>query len=245
MPRRHFIPLMLRGTPRQNHLHAAITAWFDTGATVSHDSNHKPYTISPPTVIDGLPGVIVTTFSDDADAVLEQVAARRPALFLGKQGKVLVGAPRVLLERSWRQITVTVPPAARAWRVDFLSPTQFRSGERINLLPNSQHVLNAALMACGRSVPDALPDKADRPLHRLLVTDIDLTTDSYAFGDITYVGFVGDVIYRAPTRQVAEAVAPLPFVGVGSYRVRGLGCVDVSPIQQSSRQSNTHGRRSA
>ncbi len=248
MPRRHFVPLLFREAPRQNHLHAAITRWFDWGAATTHDSHAKPYTISPPTVVDDLAGVLITTFSDDADAVLEQVATKRPSLVLGRQGEVLVGVPRVLLERSWEQIAAATPPATGTWRVDFHTPTQFRTGKHFGLLPTPQLVLGAALNECGHYAPDALPSKSDRPLHQLLVADVDLATERYSFGDITYVGFVGHATYRAPSREVATAVAPLfaalPFVGAGSYRVRGLGCVDVAPLQ-IARPNHVLVRRSA
>ncbi|HMR47878.1 MAG TPA: CRISPR system precrRNA processing endoribonuclease RAMP protein Cas6 [Arachnia sp.] len=229
--------------PLPHHLHAAITGWFDhsehnrTG--IDHNDGNKPYTISPVTEEDGTPGVLVTTLDDRAGEVMEWISRDRPALRLGRQGEVLVGAPQVVAERSWAQLAEARPPRSGAWDVVFQTPTLFRTGRTANLLPLPGLVLRAAVEALEAHVPGAVPDRSLKVFHHLVLEHIDLTTESYPFRTLTYQGFVGRIRYAADDRRVAEAVAPLfetlPFVGVGSYRTRGLGVVDVAPVQEVER----------
>ena len=147
MPRRYWIPLRLREWPLQQHVHAAVTAWFDDGApygtsrkphgpaVASHDEKQKAYTISCPTMRDGIPGIEVSTLSDGADSVMEWVASELPVLRLGRQREVLVGRPQVLMDRPWSRIAQEPALLGSGWHVEFLTPTMFRTGEAVDLLP--------------------------------------------------------------------------------------------------------------
>lgn len=261
MPRRYWVPLRLQEWPLQQHVHAALTSWFDGSrdgdrgrqGVSAHDDQSKPYTISCPTVRDGMPGVEVSTLTDAADDVMRWVASERPVLRLGRQPEVLVGQPRVLMEQSWSQIAQAAAPWGLGWRVEFLTPTMFRTGDAIDLLPTPARVLGAAVTECGRRIPEAVPDESFGLFRQLRVSDMRLETSDLDFGKVAYSGLVGHMILRCADAVVAAALAPLfaamPFVGAGSYRVRGLGCVDVTGLaddgkhRYARRQREQHGRR--
>ncbi len=246
MPRRYWIPLRLREWPLQHHVHAALTAWFDgdrapgapgaheVPAVAGHGDRLKPYTISCPTVRDGVPGVEISTLAESADDVIRRVASERPVLRLGRQPDVLVGAPVVALERTWDQISRAEAPSGGGWRIEFLTPTMFRTGDVIDLLPTPARVLGAAVAECRRAIPGAVPDESLGLFRQLRTSELRLETSDLAFGPMTYTGLVGHLTYRCDDAQVAQALAPLfaalPFTGVGSYRVRGLGCVEVTGL---------------
>lgn len=250
MPRRYWIPLRLREWPLQQHVHAAVTAWFDDGApygtsrkphgpaVASHDEKQKAYTISCPTMRDGIPGIEVSTLSDGADSVMEWVASELPVLRLGRQREVLVGRPQVLMDRPWSRIAQEPAPLGSGWHVEFLTPTMFRTGEAVDLLPTPARVLGAAIAECGRNIPDSVPDESLGLFRHLRVSDLQLETSDLAFGRVTYPGLVGHIVFRCSDSVAAGRLAPLfaalPFTGVGSYRVRGLGCVEVVPLSDTS-----------
>lgn len=242
MPRRYWVPLLLEEPPLAHHLHAALTGWFDDSrynpTGIDHNDGNKPYTISPVTESDGVPGVLITTLDERADRVMEWISRNRPAPRLGRQGEVLVGAPEVVAERSWGQIARATAPRSGTWELLFHTPTFFRAGQDVNLLPLPGLVLKGAMDVMKEHVPQAIPDRSLRAFQQLNLVHIDLTTERYPFRSHTYTGFVGRIRYACGNRQVADLVAPLfealPFVGVGSYRARGLGVVDVAPARESS-----------
>lgn len=241
MLRRYWVPLMLSELPEAHQLHAALTGWFDDSPEnptgIGHNDGDKPYTISAITAIDGVPGVLISTFDGRADEVMEWISHDRPALWLGRED-VLVGAPEMIAQQSWSQIAAARPPRSGAWDVEFQTPTLFRSGDQIddqiNLLPLPGLVLKGVVSELGRHAPEAVPDRSLRVFRNLNIVAIDVTTAQYPFRTHVYPGFVGRIRYASADRRTAAAVAPLfaalPFVGVGAYRARGLGVVEVEPV---------------
>lgn len=239
MPSRFWVPLHVAAMPEQHHIHAAFSGWFDRDgdepAVVSHDSVMKPYTLSPPSVQHHSVGVEVTTLTDEAEARLWTMAAATSSIRLGSE-RIRVGHPQRTLAATWEGLRAAAP--AREWTVEFLTPTSFRSGKHPHLLPTAGLILRSAQLAWNR-YSSGPPIPLDRTLlDAVMPVDLELTTGTIQIGAQTQRGCLGWVTYRCVDRDVSAHVAPLfgllPYSGVGSHRIKGLGQVVVSPSQPAA-----------
>lgn len=244
MPARFWVPLGVSRMPEQHHVHAALSGWFDRDgdepAVVTHDSLIKPYTLSPPSVQNDSVGIEITTLTDDAESRLHAMVAATRSIRLGAD-RVPVGRPRRVQQVSWESLHSA--STALEWTVEFLTPTSFRTGKHPHVIPTAGLVLRSAQLAWNKFSP-AAPISLSRPiLDAVFPVDLDLGTDRINLGSRTQRGCLGWVTYRCPDRDAAATVAPLfgllPFTGVGSNRVKGLGQVAVAtpPSEGRSREA--------
>lgn len=239
MPSRFWVPLHVTAMPEQHHIHAAFSGWFDRDgdepAVVSHDSVMKPYTLSPPSVQEHSVGVEVSTLTDEAETRLWTMASTTSSIRLGME-RIRIGRPQRTLGTTWEGLRSAMP--AREWTVEFLTPTSFRSGKNPHLLPTAGLILRSAQLAWNRYSPGP-PIPLDRSvLDAVMPVDLELTTSAIKLGARTQRGCLGWVTYRCSDQGVAARVAPLfgllPYSGVGSHRIKGLGQVMVSASEPTA-----------
>lgn len=228
MPARHWVPLGTKPPVSQQHLHAALSAWFDDEDC--HHANVKPYTISPLTLRDDSFGVEITTLNKTTSNRIADHAKTR--IRLGRQ-QVQVEAIKTLESASWAEMADRSDPP-RLWQIQFLTPTLFRTQGRPHPWPQPQLLIRAAV-----EIWDAF---ADRPVHRfehgelnpLTVEHLELRSETVLLGSVQVMGVVGQITVSVPARLAAE-VAPLfrlaNFSGVGSYRTQGLGLAVFTPLR--------------
>ncbi len=228
-----FVPLDVRLPVRPEHLHAALSRWFDVGTDDLPDRHRdltKPYTISPPTDHDGRLGVMVSTLTDEAAWRLRTATASHRAVRLGRQ-QVRVGRPVRVESTSWAALSRLRPRFS--WVVEFLTPTTFRSGQRASPFPAPAAMLRGPSV-CWDAFSGLPPRLGDRHHVRdLWVSDVDLQTVRLELRGISWPAALGHVEVRADDPAAAAAVTPLfalaPYCGVGSFRGKGFGVVRVRP----------------
>lgn len=229
MPEIWFLPLDVPMPTKAEHLHAALSAWFDTetpDAPDRHHDNTKPYTISPPTQHRGRWGVEVSTVTPEASWRLTSAATAGKPIRLGHR-QVRVGHPEVLVRASWWDLTTR--KTIGRWVVDFMSPTTFRSGQRASPLPTPPVMLRGPIesWAAYSGLPPLLDDT--RRLRELWVSRVDLETVSMSLRKISWPAVLGRIEVRSDDPSLSSMVEPLfalaPFCGVGSFRGKGFGVV--------------------
>lgn len=266
MPARWFVPV--RGLDphrtRLEHVHAAFSAWFDR-SDAEHGAGEKPYSISPLTERDGQVGVIIGTLTDyaaesvcaagtlgdggvNAGMDAGRAAEGRPMIRLGNQWRP-VGRPRRLEEASWWDLAQ--PRDVRSWRLDFLTPATFRSGDRSSPLPSVATITGGLERAWTTwcedpRVRDITRDLASNPRGQsaLWVSDLDLSstlteiTVGRSRRPIQLSGVTGSMTLRVDDVAGAAWASPLlrlaPFCGVGSMRAKGFGVVEVRTATRTS-----------
>lgn len=235
MPNRYWIPLDTRQVPKATHLHAVVCDWFDRPADgydgVDHSAGDKPYRISAPASRRGELGVEVSTLTDAVNDRLRQVAVPSRTIRLGSEQEVQVGRGVKLSSNSWAELAQSTAVRGATWRVHFMTPTMFRTGQQSHLLPTPSLLLGGAARTWNLRSGQAdieLPRDLDRHIH---VTDLSLESAPIEVGGARLNGLIGYADFRCVSDGPAEAAATLfsflPYVGVGSHKSRGLGCVDV------------------
>jgi CRISPR-associated endoribonuclease Cas6 len=251
MPAKWFVPI--RGIDpdrtRLEHLHAAFSGWFDR-SEAEHEAGDKPYSISPLTERHGQIGVVIGTMTEYAArrvcaAGLDEAealdGAEAPNIRLGNQWRS-VGRPVRLKEASWRDLARD--GGDRQWRLDFLTPVTFRSGDRSSPLPSVATVVDGLARAWRTWCEDPLV--RDLPVdprgqRALWVSDLDLRSSVTELkvggvrgrGRVVHLsGAMGSMTLRVEDEVGAAWAGPLlrlaPFCGVGSMRAKGFGVVEVS-----------------
>ncbi|MDO5287709.1 MAG: CRISPR system precrRNA processing endoribonuclease RAMP protein Cas6 [Actinomycetia bacterium] len=230
MPESWFVPLRLVPPVKPDHLHAALSRWFDVGTEDLPDRHHdtvKPYTVSPLTERDGW-GVEVSTLTAEASWRLAVATRRGPEIRLGRQ-VAAVGRPVRLARASWSELA-EVPPR-RSWEVEFLTPTTFRTGQRASPFPDLRVVLRGP-QVCWDAYSQRPPRLHPPDFRALWVADVELQTVQVPVRATTVPAALGRLEIRCDDPAVARAVAPLlalaPYCGVGSFRGKGFGVVRVS-----------------
>lgn len=278
MPARWFVPV--RGLDphrtRLEHVHAAFSAWFDR-SDAEHGAGEKPYSISPLTERDGQVGVIIGTLTDYAaesvcaagilgDAGMSagmdapRAAEERPMIRLGNQWRP-VGRPRRLEEVSWWDLAQ--PRDVRSWRLEFLTPATFRSGDRSSPLPSVATITGGLERAWTTWCEDPRVRDLTRDLtsnissnlasnprgqSALWVSDLDLSstlteiTVGRSRRPIQLSGVTGSMTLRVDDTAGAAWAGPLlrlaPFCGVGSMRAKGFGVVEVRAGRRVGQQQS-------
>lgn len=239
MPALVFIPLPgIASTVAPEHLHGAMCEWLDTAGDWGHKSVSKPYSVSPVTIVGGMLGVQVGTLTDVASRALLAGADGRSTIRLGRK-PTRVGLPVTLHAKPWKALATTY---SRRWRVEFLSPTTFRTGDRTSPFPSPERVLRAVRQTWDEFSPIDLEAVVGAEHDDIWVSDLDIESTSVTLrigqrgGDgrreLRAVNAVmGTVTYRCDTAAVAAKIAPLfalaPYCGVGSFRGKGMGVVNV------------------
>lgn len=231
MPAIYWLPLPgLRGPAAVEHVHAAFSGWFDAAST--HHDNVKPYRLTPASQRAGVWGVEVSVLSEDAYLALAAHLEAGDPVRLGSV-RTPVGEPTVLRGASWSELEAW--PGESAWRVEFLTPFAFRTGDRTSPFPLPAVVVRAATEAwaafSGRP-PVRLepPDQA-----HVWVSSVELTTTRFQIGRHRFPGALGHVVYRCDEPSVSPVLSTLlrlgVYCGMGSFRGKGMGVVDVEEVQ--------------
>lgn len=249
MPARYWVPLIgLQEPVAVEHLHAALSGWFDdvpdlflpgNGARHSqesllgeaHDRVVKPYTISPVSVDRGTWGVEIATINEAADRVLIDVACAGAPIRLGRH-LVTSAAPHRLSEVAWEQLSDY--EGETGWKIDFLTPLIVRTGSRSSPFPTPAAVLRSPASVWDWYSPLA-PLELPREQHSSIwVSRIDGRTDMVSIKGRRYPGFLGTVTYRCTDQVIAPAVSTLfrfaEYSGSGSFRGKGMGVVVAHPF---------------
>lgn len=238
MPDRFFVPLDVAPPVSQAHLHGAITRWFDASRehpdarATSHWLNAKPYSISPLVQIGEAFGVQISTLTDEARGLLFE--ASRRAIRLG--GRVVRGgSPRPLASTTWAELADE--PARSAWRIELLTPTLFRSGGRPNLTVGPPQILRAPTEAWQTwgAMPPPVLERGQ--MSSIRVVSLEVTTHRLEFEKEKLPALVGTVSLECDDPGAAAVVSKLlalaSFSGIGSYRQKGCGVVEVTPLARS------------
>lgn len=234
MPSRWFVPVHSVDPERVRleFVHAAFSRWFDD-SEVEHEANDKPYAVSPMTAYRGRVGVEIATLSDDAQRQLEERARSGAHVRLGNQTR-RVDRPVLLATQSWEQLESC--PFEGLWRLELVTPTTFRSGDRSSPLPTMGTLMGGLARAWNRwsgREPRTFEPRRDGALW---VSDLDLRSTLLRLklrdrhGDPMTVHLscaLGSLTLRCDDKATAARVAPLlrlaPYAGIGSMRGKGLG----------------------
>lgn len=231
MPESWFLPLDIQPPVKAEHLHAALSTWFDVATDDTPDRHHddvKPYTISPPTQQAGRWGVDISTITTEASWRLQTTARSTPAVRLGTR-LVRVGRPSLTARTTWEQLVTT--PVRNRWTIDFLTPTTFRTGQRASPLPIPTVMLRGPI-SCWDTYSGMPPRQAREDHFRSLwVSELDCETVQLTLNQRTWPAVLGHVEIRCDDPKVSAIVTPLfalaPYCGVGSFKAKGLGVVRV------------------
>lgn len=251
MPQRWWVPLP-HIDPRRvavSHVHAAVSGWFDQ-SLAEHNSNDKPYSLTPISrAAGGEVGIEVGVLTTYAEQCLQHGVAQPTGIRLGSQLSP-VGTPRLIHAESWAGLAT--PTEARAWQLELLTPTTFRSGDRASPLPSVRTILEGLHRAWTTWADPALaPPNLRVAVDQAWVSDLQLTSEvlelpiSRRRGDVrgqaVVSGCRGTLTLRASNIDAAQALSPLvrlaAYTGVGGMTRRGLGVTRVRPLP-----STAHGR---
>lgn len=230
MPASFWVPLAkVNRTVPSRLLHAAFSGWFD-GDEQTHRDNVKPYSLAPLSVNQGVWGIEIATMTDEAEAALLFHARNGAAVRLGSL-LTPVGLPACREHRSWEDLAA--PTTARSWTISFLTPTTFRSGNHASPVPNPGVLLRAPADVWHRFGQSPAPRVAGPDHDALWLSRAEIETVDYDAGGRVYPGALGWVTMRCDDDEVAAKVSALlglaAFCGVGSFRGKGMGVVDVTP----------------
>jgi CRISPR-associated endoribonuclease Cas6 len=246
MPATYWIPLESVSLPiKAEHLHAVVTSWFDAWAPaasdgIGHQETEKPYTASPATEFEGQVGVQVSVLTEEAESFLHRAARPgAPVRFGSMVGHV--GEPACTNSASWSELMRARP--ARAWLIEFDSPTCFRSGERTSVLPIPALLLRTPSALWQRWSPIPLEPLTGDDHRALFISHARLETVDYRLADKNpvrsrahephdvsgIVGAVRLVTHGATASKVEPLLRLAEFGGIGAYTRRGMGVVTVIP----------------
>lgn len=244
MPSRWWLPLPEARPDRvkHEHLHAAISAWFDT-TREEHKARSKRFVISPLTRDrSGQVGCEVGLLERAASAPAESDGSpsfdpsqrlldrSRPgtSIRLGSD-RIRVGRPHLIVSETWESLAT--PSRARRWALDFVTPVTFRHGNRSSPLPAPATVLHSLLDSWngGSGLPRLL---GHAETDAVWVSDIAGRSTVMALSGLTMSGFTGQVTYRCDNPAVIPVVDALfrlaPYAGCGAARSKGLGVTRIS-----------------
>lgn len=243
MPTRWFVPIpgLDPTRVRLEHVHAAISGWFDR-TLAEHRCNDKPYAVSPPTRdTRGIAGVEVVTLTDQAAERLATATRRTadgalPQIRLGNQWRPL-GTPCPLHTAAWH--TLAAPTDGTEWRLELATPTTFRSGNRSSPLPTVEGLLRSARAAWTQWSDTPMPEGDGRSLW---VSDLDLRSELLpvtirgADGDprdLHVSGITGTIVVRhdPADRAAAALVRTTAYTGIGAMTLKGQGVTRVTALR--------------
>lgn len=233
MPATYWLPLPdLKGPSAVEHLHAALSAWFDTpaeaGEAERHHDNVKPYTISPTSCRENVWGVQISVLTAGAEDTLLTRADEGSQLRLG-HARTRIGDPSLLAASPWPDLAQH--DGSTAWAVQFLTPAAFRTGSRTSPFPTPAVVLRSPTEAwrCFSGLPEVRISPVEQA--ELWVSRIDVETVMFTLKGRDYPGILGSVTFRCGRPEVAAKASALlrlaAFCGVGSFRGKGMGVVAV------------------
>ncbi|MGL4305108.1 MAG: CRISPR system precrRNA processing endoribonuclease RAMP protein Cas6 [Mycobacteriaceae bacterium] len=216
-----------------DYVHAVACAWLDS----DHWGSHKPWSVSPLRVVDGVAVLEVCTLNNQAEQLLLSRVAANSAVRFGSQSATILGEPQVMQQLQWGQFLSA--PVAKVWSVDFLTPTTFRYKQRSSPWPDPRTVARSLSEKWNELSPKPIPQiKIDREAaaQHLWVRDIDGCSQVLPLAKMMVSGFVGRVSYACDDPAVAAQFGALlafaEFAGIGSSTTKGLGVTRINTDQQ-------------
>lgn len=237
MPATYWLPLPNAKPPvRAEHLHAAFSRWFDTAAfdgsqPDTHTAGTKPYSISPlARGADGY-GVEINVLTPEAEERLLLCGVSGLPIRLGST-YTRVGLPHPLSVTSWAELATR--PSLQPWELEFLTPTTFRNGNRSSAFPQPSAMLQAPRQCWNAFSGLPAIELSIGEASLVWVSDFDIESVRLSLNQLTVKGVVGRITLRCDHPSVTAKVAPLlslaPFCGIGSFRGKGLGVVQLNRV---------------
>jgi CRISPR/Cas system endoribonuclease Cas6 (RAMP superfamily) len=216
-----------------------------------HHARVKDWAVSPVADGEAIAMIEVHTLSAAARHALMERAKVGTKVALGGQEALIVEPPRTVEMASWAELAASRD--ASSWRVDFETPTAFRSAERFSPLPTPSALLRGASVRWEALAPSGvkLPRLGHPEIAKVWVSDVAgetwIATIPHALGEGTRArelpGFVGTVTLNCSDRHVAATVDSLlrfaAFSGAGAYTAHGMGVITVEQLTRPDRTRGT------
>lgn len=253
MPSRWWVPIpgLTAERVRLDHVHAAVSGWFDH-SSVEHRANDKPYAVSPPSRdAAGGTGIEVAVLTDLALEQLRQATTDGSQIRLGNQVR-RVHSPIELASESWSDLASD--DLADRWTLELATPATFRSGDRSSPLPSVRTILTGLARTWSQWAPPSTPTPVV-PDGSVWVSDLDLRSDRVSVAvrdrstgqrrDLVVSGVMGRVTLRCDDESARSSASSLlrlaSYSGVGSMTRKGLGVVRVGPTHRRERAHGAAG----
>jgi CRISPR-associated endoribonuclease Cas6 len=217
------------GPVRMEHVHAALCQWLDGD---QHHAGRKPFTVRNLAVAPNAVHLQVTTVSVDAVRRLHSALAARPAVRLGSS-HLEVGSALMTRNLDWQQL-LDESAAASGMTVHLESPTIFRSGRAVSVLPTPGLVFGHLRAVWEQWAPSHLRPDIDLSSVVIFVDRLDGHTDVVQARGRSWPGFTGNVGFDLSSatprdRRVLCALASLaPYAGIGANTTIGMGAASVT-----------------
>lgn len=235
MPSRWWIPIagIDPDHVRVEHVHAAVSAWFDK-TTAEHRESPKPYAISPLAQGSraGEYGCEVGILTARAAARLKDAVDGTPRIRLGRATGRVNGI-ELIHETTWDELAIA--SGSREWSLTFATPATFRQRSRSTPLPHPASILHG-LATTWEAFSDLEPRTVPREnADRIWIADLQGSSQPVRVSQMNLSGFVGTVVIRCDDAKLSSIIDPLfrlaEYSGVGTARAKGLGVtyVEVRP----------------
>ncbi len=192
-----------------------------------HDEPVKPFSLFPESLGEQGASLELNLLGEfDPEPELARLAGRK----LGS-AQVLAVSGKVVCEGSFRELVIAKP--FRKIPLIFKTPTAFRSQGKHRVFPEPELVFGSLLRRWNSLSP---LNFHEIPFSEILVSRFRLTTEPFYLGNLTLIGFVGEVVYdlknlSAPERRVVSALARFAqFAGVGYKTTMGMGKVELGRV---------------
>lgn len=135
----------------------------------------------------------------------------------------------LLASHNWGELVRV--PTSRSWTFTFLTPATFRSGNHASPLPSPGGLVRSPSDAWAKFGPDPAPRIVGTEHEGLWFSDADVHTVGYEIGHQLFRGALGNLTLVCGEADVARKVSRLAalavYSGVGSFRGKGMGIVQV------------------
>ena len=234
MPSRWEIPLsgVEPGEVRWEHLHAAVSRWFDDDS--EHHDKVKGWSLTPPRDGPDGPVIEIGLVRDDLLPRLLDHAGRGSRIRLGHT-VIRTGADaQPIAATGWDELGGEHQD--RAWSLRLLTPMTFRRGNRFTPLPAPTPILGSLRRSWNTWAPADQAIDLDLSSEPVWVTDLDGHNEIVKVNNRTVSGFLGRVRIETDVDGVAAAVGRLinlaAYSGVGAYTTRCFGVARPDPTWQ-------------
>lgn len=216
---------------RWEHLHAAVSGWFDDTAE-DHNKPVKPYSVSPPR--DSPRGPLIEIGLLD-DTLVDRLVSRGSRLRLGRTVYTAPTPPTQIGAATWHDLAHG--HRGRAWSLRFLTPMTFRRGNRFTPLPAPTPIVASLRRSWNTYAPPEFAVTLDLSTDPVWVTDIDGHNEVETVNGRTISGFVGRLRIECDGNddtadRISSVIRLAPFAGVGAYTTRCFGVTRLDPTWQ-------------
>jgi CRISPR-associated endoribonuclease Cas6 len=230
------LPAIDAATVRLEHLHAAVSGWFDHDVR-AHGADSKPYTVSPAHVAETGTALEISLLEDALVDQLHVAAAPGARIRLGSAWVRIAHPPVQVAAITWDELSAA--GSNTAWCLRFVTPTTFRRGNNFTPSPSLRAILGSLRRSWRLAPPGVAPMQLELTPEPVWLTDIDVASHVLKVNGRTVSGFTGRLRFVCDAGpDVAAAVDRLvrlaPYAGVGAYTTRGFGMVCPEPTWAQS-----------